>query len=168
MTVIVRVPNDALVLLMGASGSGKSTFAGRHFAARDVLSSDAFRELLSGDAADQTATREAFRLLHQITRSRLRRGVLTVVDATNVVQSARASLLTMAVANSRPSLAIALDVPLAECLVRNAARGKRIVPEPVVRRHVALLARALPHLAEEGFGSIVVLRASEDVVVTVG
>ena len=84
MTKPLKVPELALVVLVGASGSGKSTFARKHFKPTEILSSDACRGLVSDDENNQAATGDAFDLLHFIARKRLARGLLTVVDATNV------------------------------------------------------------------------------------
>ena len=61
----IDLSNPSLVVLVGAAGAGKSTLAARHFAPSDVLSSDAVRALVSGDAADQGVTRVAFSILHR-------------------------------------------------------------------------------------------------------
>ena len=37
----LTIPDYCLVVLIGASGSGKSTFAARHFLPTEVVSSDA-------------------------------------------------------------------------------------------------------------------------------
>jgi protein phosphatase len=147
-------PNDALVVLVGASGSGKSTWAVARFEPHEVLSSDAFRAMVAGDAADQSATDDAFRLLHAAGRARLRRGLLTVVDATNLTKAARSSLLELAREAGRPAVAVIFDVPLERCLAQNARRPDRRVPEAVVRGHVRQLAAARTALAEEGFAAI--------------
>ena len=85
-----------LVVLVGVSGSGKSTFARTHFKPTEVVSSDFCRGLVADDENDQSATPDAFDVLHYIVGTRLRRGLLTVVDATNVQQDARASLVKLA------------------------------------------------------------------------
>jgi len=104
--VIVRLPSDALLVLIGPSGAGKSTFAARHFSNTQVLSSDAFRGIVSDDPTDQTATDAAFELLHAALGLRLARGRLTVVDATNVEDWARERLLVEARRHRRPAGAI--------------------------------------------------------------
>src|SRR5579862_7798477 len=88
----ISIPNLSLVVLIGPSGSGKSTFARKHFLPTEVLSSDACRGMVSDDENNQAATNEAFALLHYIAAQRLALGRLTVIDATNVQQEARAPL----------------------------------------------------------------------------
>lgn len=147
----ITVPGDALILLVGPAGSGKSTFATRHFPLDAVLSSDAFRAAVSGSEADQSATDAAFRLLHARTYARLAGGQLTVIDATNVTRAAREPLLAMAERHGRPALAICFELSLAERLAWNALRPARAVPAHVVRRQHATFLRAVPHLYGEGF-----------------
>ena len=93
---VIEIEDPILVVLIGAAGSGKSTFAARHFAADEILSSDAFRALVAGDAADQRASGLAFRRLHEELARRLARGRLSVVDATNLTPHARRVLLARA------------------------------------------------------------------------
>ncbi|SET49427.1 polynucleotide kinase-phosphatase [Geodermatophilus poikilotrophus] len=151
------VPDLSLVVLIGVSGSGKSTFARRHFASTQVLSSDACRGLVADDENDQSATPEAFALLHHIAGIRLRAGRLTVVDATNVKAEDRASLVRLAREHDVLPVAIVLDVPEAECLARNAARPDRDLAPGVVRRQRADLRRGLRGLSREGFRKVHVL-----------
>ena len=70
-------------------GSGKSTFAQKHFTPTEVISSDFCRGLVADNENDQAATDDAFDVLHTIAAKRLSRGLLTVVDATNVQRDAR-------------------------------------------------------------------------------
>jgi protein phosphatase len=148
-------------MLVGASGCGKSTWAAHRFQPHEVLSSDAFRAMVAGDQADQSATADAFRLLHAAARARLRRGLLTVIDATNLATTARGSLLRLARGAGRPAVAVVFDVPLERCLANNARRPDRQVPESVVRRHVGQLVEARAALADEGFASIHVVGAPD-------
>ena len=85
----LTLPELSLVVLVGVSGSGKSTFARKHFKATEILSSDYCRGLVSDDENSQAATTDAFDVLHFIARKRLAAGKLTVVDATNVQPEAR-------------------------------------------------------------------------------
>jgi predicted kinase len=154
----IRLPGGALVLLVGVAGSGKTTFAARHFAADQVLASDDFRARVSGDPADQSVTAEAFRLLHASLAERLARGRRTVVDATNTQPWARGQLLSIARRAGRPSVAIVLDLPLDVCLERNAVRPGRRVPPGIVRRQHRELGRGLAALAREGHALVAILR----------
>ena len=93
---VIELPEPSLVVLVGAAGAGKSTFAARHFAPDEVLSSDAFRAAIAGDPGDQAATRPAFSALHRSLVRRLAQGRLTVVDATSVKRASRLDLLRRA------------------------------------------------------------------------
>jgi predicted kinase len=159
----IDIPDPSLVVLVGAAGSGKSTFAARHFAPGEILSSDAFRALLSASRqeTDQGATRAAFkRLDHELAR-RLADGRLTVVDATSVESSARRALITRAREAGIPAVAIVLDLPEDVVLARNAGRA-RVVDPSVVRRHLARLRAAIdgpePAIRREGFVRVELLR----------
>jgi len=141
-------------MLIGPSGAGKSTFAARHFASTEVLSSDALRAMVADDPNDQAATDAAFELLHTALGLRLARRRLTVVDATNVERWARAGLLAIARRHHRPATAIAFALPVAVCLERNAARLDRRLPPPAIRRQHRLMTASLATLAEEGLESV--------------
>jgi len=161
----LRLPDPCLVVLVGAAGAGKSTFAARHFAPDEVLSSDAFRARIAGDPADQRATRAAFDALDRSLRRRLEQRRLTVVDATSVREADRRRLLRAAAMARLPAVAIVFDLPGDIVLARNAARERLVVPEAAVRRHLAQLAESLrpPGLAAEGFACVQVLYDPEGV-----
>ena len=148
------MPPDAMVALVGPSGSGKSTFARRAFAPHEILSSDALRELVSGDEADQSATDDAFRVLHTILDMRMRRGLLTVVDATNVEHWARRLLTDIARRYRRPVAAIVFDVPVEVALEHNARRTDKRRPPSAIRRQHRWMRESLPALIGEGFSPI--------------
>ena len=153
-SVSLAIPPDALVLLIGVAASGKSTFAARHFAPTEVLSSDAMRALITDDPHAQAATDDAFDLLHRLLAMRLRRGRLTVVDATNVEAWARAELLAVARRHRRPAVAIVLDLPLAAALARNLERPLPRPPAPAIRRQHRWLTDSLASLPDEGFAAV--------------
>lgn len=112
-----------MVVLVGASGCGKSTFARKHFLPTEILSSDFFRAMVSDDEVDQTATDDAFRVLHFVARTRLRAGRLTVVDATNTQSASRKPLVAIARETHVIPVAIVLNVAERVCHERNAARN---------------------------------------------
>lgn len=153
------LPDPSVVVLIGAAGSGKSTFAGRHFAPAEILSSDAFRAAVAGDPADQAASGAAFAALHAALERRLRDGRLTVVDATNLTRESRRAVLTRAEAVGIPAIAIVFDLPPGMVLARNAARHDRVVPEDVVRRHLGEVRRIVDGsgLSRDGFRQVVTM-----------
>ena len=160
---VLAVPELSLVVLVGISGSGKSTFARTHFRPTQVLSSDVCRGLVADDENDQAATPAAFDVLHHIAAARLRAGRLTVVDATSVKREDRARLVQLARDHDVLPVAIVLDVPEGVALERNAARPDRDLSAGVVRRQRADLRRGLRGLSREGFRKVHVLDGVEQV-----
>lgn len=159
----LAVPAAGLILLVGVSGSGKSTFARRHFAPTEVVSSDHCRGMVSDDENDQRATKDAFALLHHIVDLRLGRGLLTVVDATNLHQHARAGLLAIARSHDLKTDAIVLDVTQRLAVERADARPERGVTADVVRRQRRDLTNSLRRLGREGFRRVHVLEGLEQI-----
>jgi protein phosphatase len=168
----LTIPELSLVVLIGASGSGKSSFARKHFKATEVLSSDVCRGLVSDDENDQSATKDAFEVLHYIAAKRLAAGKLTVIDATNVQPEDRKPLVGLAREYHCLPVAIALNLPEqlchdSEALLRSADRNSnrpdRNFGSHVVRRQSQNLKRSLPHLQREGFRHIHILNSLEDV-----
>lgn len=164
----ILVPSMGLVLLVGISGSGKSTFGARHFAPSQVISSDYCRALVCDDANDQAATPDAFDVLHYVVGVRLRRGLLTVVDATNVQRAARASLVALAKAHDVLVDAIVLDVPEAVAVTRNQSRADRDIAPRAVNRQYRDLKRSSKSMRKEGFRRVHVLHDTETETVIVG
>lgn len=159
----ILLPPDALVLLVGIAASGKSTFAARHFAPTEVLSSDALRAMIADSASAQGATDDAFDLLHRILAMRLLRARLSVVDATNVEEWARAELIGLARRHRRPAVAIVLDVPLEVALERNATRASPRPPPGALRRQHRWLAESAHALESEGFAAVHHLRSPDEI-----
>ena len=154
-------PTLSLVVLVGLSGSGKSTFAARHFAPTEILSSDFCRGLVADDDNDQTVTSEAFDVLHHIAGVRLGLGRITVVDATNVQAHARKPLVELARRHHVLPVAIVLDVPERLCQERNAGRADRTFGPHVIRRQRAELRKSINRLQREGFRRVFVLKGVE-------
>ncbi len=159
----LTIPDLSLVVLIGPSGAGKSTFAGRHFRATEVLSSDFCRGLVSDDENDQTATRDAFDVLHYIAGKRLAARRLAVVDATNVQPEARRPLVALARQYHCVPVAIVFDLPERLCRERNRGRSDRTLGPEVIHRQAEQMRRALPHLKREGFRRVFVLSSADEV-----
>jgi protein phosphatase len=157
------LPELSLVLLMGASGAGKSTFARKHFRASEVLSSDHCRYLVSDDENNQAATQDAFQLLRFIAAKRLGTARLTVVDATNIQPHARKPLLALARRYHAAPVAIVLNVPANVCLERNQTRSDRTLPPQVIESQWQELQRSIACLEPEGFHPIYLLDTLEQI-----
>jgi protein phosphatase len=157
------IPELSLVVLIGPSGCGKSTFARKHFKPTEVMSSDAFRALVSDDENDQSATDDAFAALHCVASRRLARARLTVVDATNVQPEARKPLVALAREYHVLPVAIVLDLPERVCHDRNRSRPHRDFGPHVIRNQKSQLRRSLRGLGREGFRHVHVLRSQEEV-----
>src|SRR5881394_2735444 len=156
-------PELSLVVLVGVSGSGKSTFARRHFKPTEILSSDYCRGLVSDDENSQAATPDAFGLLHFIARKRLSTGKLTVVDATNVQPEARKPLVQIAREFHCLPVAIVLDLPERVAHDRNKTRPDRNFGQHVIRQQSQQLHRSLRGLEREGFRHVHVLKSLEEI-----
>ena len=159
----IEIRHPSLVVLVGAAGSGKSTFAARWFEPSEILSSDAFREILTGDPSDQRATKTAFSIIHREVTKRLAAKRTVVVDATNVEPSARRQLVARARFAGVPAVAIVLALPLEVVLQRNAARQGRVVDPAIIERHVTRLDASLPALESEGLDHLVILRTPAEI-----
>src|SRR5690242_20060985 len=151
------VPELSLVVLIGPSGSGKSSFARKHFKPTEILSSDSCRGLVSDDENNQAATNDAFEVLHFIARKRLAAGKLTVVDATNVQPESRKPLVELAREFHCLPVAIVLNLPEKVCHDRNQLRPDRDFGPHVVRQQVQQLRRSLRGLEREGFRHVFIL-----------
>jgi protein phosphatase len=161
--VRIDLPDPSLVVLIGPSGSGKSSFARKHFAPTEVISSDFCRGLVADDENDQSATKDAFAVLQFIAGTRLAQPRFTVVDATNVQREARRPLIELAKQHDLFPVAIVLDIPEAICQERNRSRPERDFGAHVVRQQRSQLHKSLRGLQREGFRRVAVLRSPEEV-----
>ncbi|MGH2391862.1 MAG: polynucleotide kinase-phosphatase [Chloroflexota bacterium] len=159
----LTIPELSLVVLIGASGSGKSTFARTHFRPTETISSDFCRALVSDDENSQEATEDAFAVLQFIAGKRLAGGRLTVIDATNVQAEARRPLVELARAYHCLPVAIVFDLPERLCHERNASRTERDFGPHVIARQTANLRGTLRGLGREGFRHVFTLSSVEEI-----
>ena len=149
-------------MLIGASGSGKSTFARKHFLPTEVISSDYCRALVSDDENSLAATNDAFDVLHFVASKRLAAGRLTVIDATNVKPEDRKPQVELARQYHCLPVAIVLNVAERICQDRNAVRTDRKLGSHVAHRQLQNLRRSLRGLEREGFRHVLILNSPEE------
>ncbi|GLT08423.1 polynucleotide kinase-phosphatase [Sulfitobacter porphyrae] len=159
----VSIPDFALVVLIGATGSGKSSFARKHFLETEIVSSDACRAIVSDDETDHAATGDAFDLLNYTAAIRLKRRLMTVIDATSVKREDRAKLVQLARKYHALPVAMVLDIDPKICHERNQNRPNRDFGEHVARNHARSLRQGLRGLQKEGFRQVQIMKSPEDV-----
>jgi protein phosphatase len=157
------VPELSLVLLVGITGSGKSTFARKNFRPTEVLSSDFYRGVVADDETDQSASQAAFDVLQYIAAKRLAAGRLTVIDATNVQPDSRRPLVQLARQYHAFAVAIVIDVPERMAEERNRDRPDRQFGSHVIRNQHRALRRSVRGLSKEGFRYVYVLNGPEEI-----
>ncbi len=155
-TMRLRIPNPSLVVLCGPAGSGKSTFAARHFPPTTIVSSDRCRAMLGDDERNLAVSPEAFQLMHTIIDRRLHLRRLTVADSTALKPEARRALLEIGRRHAVPVTLIVFDVPEDRCYLHDTRRDRR-VGRPVIANQVGLLHEALRTIPSEGFDAVTVL-----------
>ncbi|PHN03611.1 polynucleotide kinase-phosphatase [Flavilitoribacter nigricans] len=159
----IEIPNLCLVVLMGATSSGKTSFAKKHFKSTEVISSDFCRGIVADDENAMDANADTFDLLHYIVAKRLKRGLLTVVDATNVQAESRKKLIALARQYHVFTIGIALNLPENVLLERNAQRPNRQLGKHVIRQHRRLLKSSFRTLKKEGFRRFYELRSLAEI-----
>ncbi|MDT0212252.1 LLM class flavin-dependent oxidoreductase [Rothia sp. ARF10] len=146
----MRIPDPALVVLVGAAGSGKSTWAAAHYRPTEVVSSDALRALVGSGTADLDASNDAFRILDQVVSGRTRRGLTVVVDTLGLDPERRAGWAALARSAGLATVAVVFDTPGATCRARNAARD-RPVPASVLDMQLQRMRNIRTELEGEGW-----------------
>ncbi|MDQ6615316.1 MAG: TIGR03560 family F420-dependent LLM class oxidoreductase [Actinomycetota bacterium] len=152
----MRLPIPCLVVLVGASGSGKSTWARSNFRPGQIVASDDLRALVGEGDHDQRAGTDAFDVLDLVLQRRLRRGLTTVVDTLGLDAQRRAGYLTLAARHHMACHAVVFDTPAPVCRARNKARPRPVPPKVLAAQLAALaaLAPAQAALAGEGFDGV--------------
>ena len=159
----IELPDFSLVVLIGSTGSGKSTFAAKHFLPTEVISSDYCRALVSDSETDQGVTGDAFGLVREIAGKRLKNRKLAVIDATNVRPADRKSWIELARQWHALPVAIVFDPGIDVCFERNKTRPDRAFGGQVVQRMVSEVRRGLGGLQREGFRQVWKLTSVENI-----
>ena len=157
----MSLPDPAVVVLIGAAGSGKSMWAADHYRRAEIVSSDDLRGVVGSGPADLDASADAFDLLERIVAARLGRGLTTVIDTLGLDTGRRLAWLASARAAGLPAVAVLLDTPGEECRRRNARRD-RPVPARVLADQVRRVAALPDTLGAEGWDHLEVVSGAAD------
>jgi alkanesulfonate monooxygenase SsuD/methylene tetrahydromethanopterin reductase-like flavin-dependent oxidoreductase (luciferase family)/predicted kinase len=154
-----RLPDPALIVLVGPSGSGKSTWAAARYRQHEIVCADDLRGVVGSGRHDLDASTDAFQLLDLIVAGRLGRGLTTVVDTLGLDQVRRRGYLALARGHEMPAVAVAFSAPDRLCRARNAARD-RPVPARVLTQQMRTFRELREALADEGWTTV--LQVVED------
>lgn len=145
-----------VVVLVGAAGSGKSTWAAEHYRGVEIVSSDTLRGLVGSGPADLDASADAFALLDQLLAARTRRGLTTAVDTLGLDPERRRGYLALARRHGLPATVVLLDTPDRLCRDRNAVRDRR-VPATALTQQLRSVRALRSVLVDEGWDDVLVV-----------
>ncbi len=155
------MPDPAVVVLIGAAGSGKSTWAAAHYRRAEIVSSDDLRGIVGSGPADLDASHDAFDLLERIVAARVGRGLTTVIDTLGLDADRRRAWIAAARSARLPAVAVVLDTAGEECRRRNAERD-RPVPASTLAAQVRRVAAVRDVLGGEGWDHLEVVTGEDD------
>jgi alkanesulfonate monooxygenase SsuD/methylene tetrahydromethanopterin reductase-like flavin-dependent oxidoreductase (luciferase family)/predicted kinase len=154
------IPDPALVVLVGAAGSGKSTWAAQHYLPAEIVSSDRLRAVVGSGEHDLDASDEAFALLDQIVAARTSRRLTTVVDTLGLSADRRLGYLALARRGRLPAVVVLFDIGGAVCRERNRTRD-RSVPATVLDAQLARVRETAGQLETEGWDLVLQLTEAD-------
>lgn len=152
MTAIPTVALPALIVLVGASGSGKSTWATQRFARSEIVSSDGLRAFVGTGENDLDASQDAFEILDAVVAARVRRRLTTVIDTLGLDPARRLAWIQLVHTAGLPAVAVRFDTAPRLCRARNASRD-RSVPAPVLAGQLRRMAEV--RLDDQGWDAVV-------------
>lgn len=149
-----RLPAPCLVILIGPSSSGKSTWAGEHFEPGEVVSSDRLRGMVGIDENDQRASKSAFEILETIVTERVARKLTTVIDTLGFDDELRESWVDLARSAGLPVVGVTFGTEVSECMARNARRASPL-PQGVIRKQATRFAKVVSELDGDRFDHLI-------------
>ena len=144
-----------LAVMVGISGSGKSTFASglRTSLKAELVETDAIRVELTGNAEDQSQNGRVFAVAKKRINDYLADGKNAIIDATSLDVKARKDWIEIGKANNAEVRAYFVDTPVDVAKRQNASRNRK-VPEFVIDKQAS---RLQSPTKSEGFDSVTVI-----------
>lgn len=159
----ITLPEYSLIVLIGASGSGKTTFARKHFGSNEILSVREFGEMVGQPDNQEQNDEDALEAMNFVVDKRMKNRVLTIIDAPHINQVDRKHLRQIAKKYHARLVAIALDLPEEVCLARNQQEPERSVPRSILRHQIENLNKNVHRLQSEGFRYVYHLKSVEEI-----
>jgi alkanesulfonate monooxygenase SsuD/methylene tetrahydromethanopterin reductase-like flavin-dependent oxidoreductase (luciferase family)/predicted kinase len=150
----VDIPDPALVVLIGPSGAGKTTWAAERYLPQEIVSSDRLRAVVGSGEHDLDASADAFSVLEQIVAARTGRHLTTVVDTVGFDAERRRGHLALARRAGLPAVAVLFDTDAVTCRQRNRQRDLP-VPAAVLEAQLRRLAAAAEQVPAEGWDAVI-------------
>lgn len=141
--------NPILAVMVGISGSGKSTYANglKTSLNAQLVETDAIRVELTGNAEDQSQNARVFQVARKRVNDYLAQGKNTIIDATSLNVRERKEWIDIGRSNNAEIRAYFIDTPISVCKSQNNKRERK-VPEWVIDKQANKL---YPPVKAEGF-----------------
>lgn len=154
-----KLSRKKVILLIGISGSGKSTYINKNFDKKYVICPDEIRRSL-GNINDMTNNGEVWKLTKSIMQGKLNTHGKVVLDATNVNKWLRIQFMSQFNGCHKEAIFFPIEVDVAiERVNRDIKSGiaRSDVPENVIRKQAKLLHRGALSVYNE-FNTVKVIK----------
>src|SRR5215218_4403388 len=159
MVAAPPLPDPAVVVLAGAAGSGKSTWAAERYRSSEIVPSDAFRAVVGSGPADLDASVDAFGLLDTIVNARVARSLTTVIDTLGLDHPRRLGYLQLARSAGLSAVLVIMDTSPQLCRERNRLRD-RPVAAAIFTDQLRKIKSMVDTAADEGWDRVLIIEDS--------
>lgn len=151
----ITIPKPSLVILVGPSCSGKTTFSKKYFEDDEIISMDL------NNQGNKKAKENSIDILYNQISKKLEIGKIVVLDSSNLIESTRKVLLRFANEFHILPIAIVFNISEKECLKRNESKG--IVSDCLIKAQMTYLNKTLKTIEKEGFSKVYILNDTKDI-----